>query len=249
MAGITRMSEADVLAIRLRMANYSISSGDAFGRAEPDDYGKLASSVFRQYTGGNGKYKYNTVCDVAATLFFGIALGHAFENGNKRTAVVVLLVFLDRNNVLLVDASERCLYQLAKEVASHEIAIRRGADRNSDSEVAAISSWLRKRVRQRVMGDGVIEFKQLKGILEGMGCTFDDPDKNFIKIRRDKFVVRTGYPRANFEVPVGEVKKIRRLLKLDEVHGVDSAVFYDMDAAVDEFVNKYRNLMKWLADM
>ncbi|MFY0989779.1 type II toxin-antitoxin system death-on-curing family toxin [Halomonas sp. C05BenzN] len=249
MAEITRLSEGDVLAIRNRMSSLKIASRDAFGQVDPLHPDKLASAVFRQHTGGGGQYKYNTVHDVGATLFFGIALSHAFENGNKRTALVSLLVFLDRNNTLLVDASEEDLYDLARSVAAHEIKIQKGKNRNADSEVSAIASWIRDRARSRVMGDTAMEFKGLKSLLEDQGCTFGSPDKNFIKIRRGQWVVKTGYPRANFEVPVGEMKKIRKQLRLDEVHGIDSAGFYDMDETVDAFVNKYRNLMKWLADL
>lgn len=94
-----------------------------------------------------------------------------------------------------------------------------------------------------------MEFKELRLLLEELGCTFESPEANYIKIRRDKHMVKTGYPRAHFEIAVGEVKRIRRSLHLDEVHGVDSAGFYALDTKVDEIVNGYRNLMKRLADL
>lgn len=249
MAEIQRLSEDEVLAIRRRMGTMDIATQDAFGVIEPLDGGKLSSAVHRQFTSGGGKYKYNTLHDVGATLFYGVAMSHAFENGNKRTALVSLLVFLDKNKSLLVNASEDDLYELAREVAAHEIPIQSGAIRNSDAEVRAIAAWLRERMRPKVLGDTAIEFKGLRDLLSEQGCTFTSPDNNYVKIHRGQWMVKTGYPKANFTVAVGEVKRIRRSLHLDEIHGVDSAGFYNLEDTVDGFVNQYRNLMKRLADL
>lgn len=249
MAEIKRISLDEVLQVRRRMSTLAIATQDAFGSTEPLSYDKLASAVFRQETGGGGHYKYNTIAENGATLFFGVAMSHAFENGNKRTALVSLLVYLDKNKTLLVDATEDDLYELARSVAAHDIEIKPGALRNADTEVQAIAEWLRARSRQRVLGDSAIQFKELRDLLEELGCEFEKPEANFIKIRHGSHMVKTGYPRANFEIAVNEVKRIRRSLHLDEVHGVDSAGFYALDSKVDEIVNNYRNLMKRLADL
>jgi len=245
MTVLKRMSLDEVLQVRRYMAKMKIATQDAFGMTEPLNQDKIASAVFRQETGGGGHYKYNTVAEVGATLFYGVAMSHSFENGNKRTALVSLLVFLDKNKVLLVDTSEDDLYELARSVAAHEIEVE-GA-RNADTEVAAIASWLRAHSRQRILGDNAMEFKELRELLEELGCMFEKPEANFVKIRNGSHMVKTGYPRANFEVAVGEIKRIRRSLHLDEVHGVDSAGFYALDSKVDEIVNNYRNLMKRLS--
>ena len=243
------MSEDEVLLIRRRMATLAIATQDAFGLTEPLHPDKLASAVFRQSTGAGGLYKYNTVAEVGATLFYGVAMSHAFENGNKRTALVSLLVFLDKNKTLLVGVGEDDLYELARSVASHEIPVAPSEARTVDAEVRAVAAWIRARTRPRVLGDTVIQFKELCAVLEELGCQFDRPEGNFIKIKRAGHVVKTGRPRADFQVQVGEVKRIRRALKLDEVHGIDSAGFYSLDEKVDKFVNVYRNLMKRLADL
>lgn len=249
MSEIKRMSLDEVLQVRRRMAGLAIATQDAFGSTEPLSYDKLASAVFRQETGGGGIYKYNTIPENGTTLFFGVAMSHAFENGNKRTALVSLLVYLDKNKTLLVDAGEDDLYELARSVAAHDIAVRAGSTRNSDSEVQALADWLKVHTRQRLLGDSAMHFKELQSLLEELGCQFEKPEANFIKIRNGSHMVKTGYPRANFEIAVNEIKRIRRSLHLDEIHGVDSAGFYALDTKVDEIVNNYRNLMKRLADL
>jgi death-on-curing protein len=250
MSEIKRMTEDEVLAIRRRMASLEIATNDAFGRTEPLSPDKLASAVFRQYTSAGDVFKYTTIHEVGANLFYGIAMSHAFENGNKRTALVSLLVLLDRNKTLLIDAGEDDLYELARSVAAHEIPIPTGMTRSADTEIHALGEWIHAHTRQIWLGDTAMEFKDLRVTLEALGCVFDKPIKNFIKIRNKGFGnVKTGYPRENFDIAVNEIKRIRRLLRLDESHGVDSAGFYALEGKVDDFVNKYRNLMKRLADL
>lgn len=98
-----------------------------------------------------------------------------------------------------------------------------------------------------------MKFREFQAQLEAQGCVFHAPLKNFIKVRREtpagRLTVKTGYPRANFNVDVREVKRVRRILKLDEGHGYDSGAFYedDLEAVVDSFVNTYRQLLDRLA--
>lgn len=250
MPEIHRMSEDEVLLVRKRMAELEIATQHAFGVTAPLHPDKLASAVFRQFTGSGGVYKYNSIHEVGANLFYGIAMSHAFENGNKRTALVSLLVFLDKNKTFVINAGEDDLYELARSVASHEIELEESQTRNADNEIIAVGNWIREHTRQITLGDSAMEFKELRETLEALDCTFEKPEKNFIKIRnKNGGTYRTGYPRANFEIAVSEVKRIRKGLRLDELHGVDSTGFYSLDGKVDDFVNKYRNLMKRLADL
>ena len=250
MSEIQRMSEDEVLLVRERMAKLEIATQNAFGTTLPLHPDKLSSAVFRQFTAGGGNYKYNTIPEVGANLFYGIAMSHAFENGNKRTALVSLLVFLDKNKTYVINAGEDELYDLAKSVAAHEIEIESGKLRTADTEILAVGQWIREHTRSISLGDSAMDFKDLQEILESLGCTFEKPEKNFVKIRNpDGGTYRTGYPRASFVVGVGEIKKIRKGLRLDEIHGMDSTGFYSLDGKVDEFVNTYRNLMKRLADL
>lgn len=249
MSSIIRLTEDEVLTIRRRMAQMNIADIGAFGHIEPLDYGKFSSAVSRHTTSGGGKYKYTTIQDIAANLFYGLAMGHSFENGNKRTALVSMLVFLDRNKTLLVDTTEDELYEMARMVAAHEIIGSSHDMHDSDAECSAISDWLSPRLRSIRLGERVLEFGELREILEAYGCEFEPPNKNFIKIKRGQWMVKTGYPRKKFDVPINEIKKIRRALRLDEVHGTDSASFYDFEEGVSRFVNQYRNLLRRLADL
>lgn len=103
--------------------------------------------------------------------------------------------------------------------------------------------------RELSLGDRMMRFSELRDTLGNLGCELDDPDGNFIKIRRGSRSVKIGYPRPNYEVVVREVKRVRKALKLDEIHGIDSTGFYSLEGTVDKFVNQYRHLMRRLADL
>lgn len=245
------LDEADVRCIRTRLASTEMAGRD-FGGDRPLNENNFSSAVARQHAGYGGQLKFKTIPEVAATLFYGLNLNHAFENGNKRTALVSLLAFLQRNKLVLADVSEDELYDLSLQVASHTIPLAAGVERTPDSEVQAIATWLRVNSRPLALGDKRMQFREFRTQLEALGCEFDKPDNNYIKVRRSTgggvYTAKMGYPKADFNVGVRDVKRVRQQLKLDEIHGVDSAAFYELESAVDGFVNKYRNLLDRLAE-
>ena len=101
------------------------------------DEGKLESAVFRarprqflqvgepaQRTVSQNLANYNpeaTIYDLAATIGWGIANNHSFVDGNKRTAFVVMAVFLQINGILLT-ASEVDVVNIMLAVASSQMS-------------------------------------------------------------------------------------------------------------------------------
>lgn len=54
-------------------------------------YNLLASAVGRQNVEFGGKRKYSDKIEICSTLFFGLVKDHSFHDGNKRTALLILL--------------------------------------------------------------------------------------------------------------------------------------------------------------
>ena len=84
------------------------------------DEGKLESAVCR----ARNLFSYNrkaTIYDLAASIGWGIAKNHPFVDGNKRTAFVVMAVFLQINGVMLT-ATEVDVVTVMLGVAAGEIA-------------------------------------------------------------------------------------------------------------------------------
>lgn len=51
----------------------------------------LSSALCRQIVSFDGRRKYSDNIDICSTLFFGLTKNHAFHDGNKRTALLILL--------------------------------------------------------------------------------------------------------------------------------------------------------------
>jgi death-on-curing protein len=106
------------------------------------DEGLLESALMRPRMAAH--YEMRDLAYQAATLVAGIALAHAFVDGNKRTAAIAARIFLDLNGVMIVlmpedpaDAFGQCIETLV--LASHEI----------ERAVDTLAEWLRARLAPR----------------------------------------------------------------------------------------------------
>lgn len=224
----------------------------------------LASAVFRPQTSIGGELKYPTVETSAAALLHSLILNHPFHNGNKRSALVAMLVFLDENG-LVPTCHEDELFKLVLLVAQHRIVDSRLRDL-PDREVLAIADWLCKRVRLVEGGDHLIQWRKLRRILVAYGCELVVPGRGGnrinisrrIEVKRGFFGLRRTvelrtqvfYGDEGREAERNTVKKIREDLHLDDLHGIDSFVFYNqVPSLASDFIANYRKTLHRLAKL
>ncbi len=231
----------------------------------------LQSAVGRQTTSIGDILKYPAPIQNASTLLYGLCNDHPFYNGNKRTALVAMLVHLDKNKLTLFHTFQNDLYGLMIKVASHTLGVRidKRAKRpkvrycSADDEVEAITNWLEDRADRVRRGERQITYRDLRRILERFGYHLENPDNNMIEIvkyteekkgwiRRRVEPVRThmgtiGWPGENREMYIKDIKKVRQICRLREEDGVDSDAFYSDTAIIDSFVNRYRAVLRRLA--
>jgi death on curing protein len=86
------------------------------GIAGVRDLGLLESAVEQARATAFGELLHADMFEMAAAYLFHIVKNHAFLDGNKRTALVTALVFLDINGVSLERDDER-LYELTMAAA------------------------------------------------------------------------------------------------------------------------------------
>lgn len=232
----------------------------------------LGSAVARQCTGLGEVLKYSEPVDNAATLLYGLCCDHPFHNGNKRTALVAMLVHLDKNKLTLHDTRQKELFDLMIAVAKHEIGLPRGTKRRSsrrrrrspDKEVDAIAAWLRRRSERVRRGEKQVTYRELRKVLERFDYSLQHPKKNTIDIvkfeeattgliRRkrvpvEKRIGSIAYPGDNRIVAMRDLKQVRRICRLTEEDGCDTDAFYHKAAIVDGFVNRYRTILRRLAN-
>jgi death-on-curing family protein len=221
----------------------------------------LGSAVHRPSTVIDGIEKYPTVEMAAAALLHGIVHNHPFHNGNKRTGLVAMLVFLDENGLTLT-CEEDELFKLVLRLAQHSLVRARRRDL-ADSEVLEVAAWLRGRSRLVAKGDRPLKWHKLKRVLASHGCTFSFPAVgNKINISRTVLMqtifgreklalsVQVGYRDDGSDSERSTIHMIRRELRLDDEHGVDSAAFYDDEGmSASEFIVRYRKILRRLAHM
>lgn len=216
----------------------------------------LDSAITRQSTSIGEALKYPTVEMAGAALLHSLIHNHPFHNGNKRTALVSLLVFLDKNKLMLVCKDEE-LFQFVLNVAKHKVIVGKYRDL-ADREVQHISCWIKDNTRPVEIGDRPLTFHKLKQILSRYGCDFRQTGSGMKIIRRISgkgFWNRSKELSSSFvyggdgrELRKKVIKKIRQDLMLNEQYSIDSAAFYDdSPTPLGEFILRYRKILNRLS--
>jgi death-on-curing protein len=264
------LSAADVLQIHALLVEDFAATGDPIAPPGVRSMALLESAIGRQHIGLGAQLKYPSSIDNAATLLYGLCLDHPFHNGNKRTALVSMLVHLDKNKIGLFNVGQKELFALILMVATHtvglkhrEIVVDNPTRRNPDDEVKAISKWLGERANKLKRGERVVTYRELRRILRRFDYEMERPDGNTIEIakyeKRPKTLLRwreelvrrhittIPYPGDAKDVAVQRIKEIRRICRLREEDGIDSTAFYDQTVVIDTFINRYRTILRKLA--
>ena len=258
---IRYLSGDDVRAIHRELVAEFLGDTDPIAPPGVRDENLLGSAVSRPLTSIGESRKYPSVEMAGAALLHSIIHNHAFHNGNKRTALVAMLAFLDLNR-MLVTCAEPELFKLVIRIAQHSIVPAR-SDKLPDREVMYITEWISKYSRRIELGDRNIPFRRLRKLLNRYDCTYSIPRGNQTHISRTipkkglfrrlpplTLSTQTSYGDEGREIGRISLAKIRKDLQLDEPHGIDSASFYDdAPAAAGEFIIKFRKTLRRLASL
>jgi death-on-curing protein len=102
------------------------------GRMGIRDQNLLLSAIAQPPSQFNGQYLHKSLHDKAAAYLFHICQNHPFIDGNKRVALVSMLVFLDLNGES-IDYNEETLEDLTLSVAEGKIKKQKIAKILTDS--------------------------------------------------------------------------------------------------------------------
>lgn len=83
-----------------------------------------------------GEFLYPTIVDQSAILFYSIIKNHPFKNGNKRIAVMTMLVFLSLNNKW-INIPQKLLYEIA-------VIISASKSKDNDDVLLKIKNIIKK---------------------------------------------------------------------------------------------------------
>lgn len=91
------------------------------------DLGRLESAIATQTQNIFGEDLYPTIYEKSAAIIRGIIADHAFVDGNKRTAMLAGLTFLEINN-LKIKANQGDIEDFAVKVAVDKLDVKSIAD-------------------------------------------------------------------------------------------------------------------------
>lgn len=257
---ISFLSAQEIADIHMSIAADFAASPDPISPAGVRDIGLLESAAARPNTGLGESRKYPTVQMSAAALMHSIVHNHAFYNGNKRTGLVAMLVFLDANGFTLTTTQDD-LFKWTIRVASHRLNPENFAGDLNDIEVQAMTTWLIETSRQVDHTNRVINAGPLQKRLVELGCEVHKVGTK-IRVRRmvsadQGFWGRSKEVALNYSVPYmgdgrqvsrTQLRELRKALHFTEDDGYDSAAFFGSDKTpTDEFIGRYRKTLKRLA--
>lgn len=115
------MSEPEFLDLDEVLEIHALQLADFGGLEGIRDQGLLESALEQPRATAFGEFLHGNLFEMAAAYLFHIVKNHAFMDGNKRTALLSALVFLDINGIS-VDREDDRLYELTLAAAEGSVA-------------------------------------------------------------------------------------------------------------------------------
>ncbi len=256
------LSELDIIKAHYILSDFFLDKGEAV-RYGVLSYNMLASAVSRQYVEFGGVRKWSDPFHQMATLAFGLTKDHAFHDGNKRTALLSILLGLNLQKREL-NIPKEYLELLMVRIASNGLDAYKDFKKYKDSddpEVNFIASKLRNWSRARNTRLYTITFAELKTILNKFNTYLDDPSGNMINVYQDRErkglfsskmvrqrICQIGFPGWKKQIGGYDLKKLLKEAKLDAGHFVDSDVFFNGATPTYELLEEYRKPLERLKD-
>lgn len=256
----------DVLRAHFLIADYFYSKDTGLGGIGPREPDLLHSVVYRQFVSYRGSDKWKTSFERAATLLFGLITGHPFHDANKRTGLLVLLLFLNKiDRVPTVGQLE--LEDFAVEISDHQLTkyprFRKLKKNNHDPEIYYIADFLKRKSKKPDRKHYSITYRELDKRLGDMGYGLKNPRNNYIDVIRieqrskifglgkneqvDVKVAQVGFPGWKSQVNQSAISTIRKAAKLTPENGIDSQTFYKGADPVQSLISEYSEPLKRLA--
>jgi|SRR5690625_546575 len=126
------LTENEIVAINYAV-NKQFSPTEDFGIKDPK---ALKAVIAQPKQEVFGEVLYPSIYDKAAILFEMLINKHCFFNGNKRTAVMALYIFLRKNNIYLTANNQEI------EDFTVQIAVQKEQNRLTNEEIA---EWIEQR--------------------------------------------------------------------------------------------------------
>lgn len=228
----------------------------------------LGSALGRQFTGFSGVDKYRTAIELCGTLFFGLIKNHAFHDGNKRTAFLVLIYHLQKQNLTFRNKERKTRIEaLSVNIAANELEMiyerfKHFSD-GDDPEVRFIIDYLERNTRPLDRRFYSVTFFDFDRLLMKFNVRLDNPHGGFIDViqlkapkpilgikRKEKWckILQIGFPGWKRKVGMKALKETLKTANLTANYGIDSAVFFKDAEPLSVLIDEYNELLRRLKD-
>lgn len=180
----------EVLEVHRVLVSFFAQEDDPIEPAGVKDDNLLRSAVARPDTALGSVEKYPTADAKAAALLHSLVKNHAFHNGNKRTALVSMLRFLDENGRRL-EASDDELFDLVTRTADGRLPngdIAKGADHH----VEEIRSWITAHWRSAKARPSALKLGEFLDRCEKAGARVKKADGGYSILGRGGSSIQIG---------------------------------------------------------
>lgn len=254
---VVHLTTDEVIEIHSALTQEFAGTPDAVEPRGVKDLGGLERAVNRART---AQRLYPNVLLSGAALVHSLNCNHAFHNGNKRTSLLALAIFLEKKNGRYIECAEDQLFHLIAGIAAHTLVSDQTPSREhdpyySDREVIAVYRTLRSIVSRPRREDRNLKWRELVSALERFGCEVAPLKSNQAKIRRRLSDGRMltavgGATNTGTEIDASQVRAYRKQLELDDEHNVDSGIFYDgrdPHPELPDLIRRYRGVLERLS--
>jgi death-on-curing protein len=238
----------------------------------------LESAVSRQYVGFGEHSKYDDIYKNCASLVYGIACNHAFNNGNKRAALLCMIKHLYRNGMVLPSSLnpndiysfltsivDKKIPQYVERYERYERLYRsiygrrrsKGYSEPTDQVVDFIAGWIKKNSIPYVDSDRPVNWNLLLDKLVALGLKVEmDLASKKVKILRTKtkfYFIHSKthqgeYPVEGSLCPLAIVEQIRKDFELTSADGFDTSTFHTEKTFLDEEIILFKQAIYQLSD-
>lgn len=257
------LSEYEIMKAHYILSDYFLSEGESV-RFGIHDFGLLSSAVSRQCVAFGGKEKWNTPIHKIATLVFGLVKDHAFNDGNKRTALLSMLLALNKNK-RQANCKKEIFETLLVRIAANKLSDYSEFKKfnGPDAEVEFIADFIRRKTRKVDASTHSLTYEEFNTKLRKYNVWLGDPDGNYINVYQAKPTKKTifgkqksqndrklqiGFQGWKKQINPKAMKEVLKVTGLTPANGIDSRVFY-FDAAPEyKLIEEYYPVLKRLKD-
>lgn len=228
----------------------------------------LASAISRQFVAYCGYKKWNDPILISSSLFYGLVKNHAFFDGNKRIALLMLLKSLLRQK-RVADAPQGEFEDLTVSVAGSNLEKDypyqyKKFKKTEDPEIYFIADFIRKKTRALSSTYPSVTFRELNAILKKHGYELDDAHDNSIRVYQHRerksllgfgsikhekvFLGAVGFPSWTKQIAKSDLRKVRELTGLTTDNGYDNQVLFEDSEPVYRLIHDFEVPLKRLKD-